>query len=109
VRTPSVIAHWLLALSLLVSQQLALVHAVSHIADARPPTSQHTPQNKQLPAEQSCAQCLAFAQIGSALTGSTLPAQAAGIDDAVNVVPPAGRLGPDIFSAFHPRAPPVRA
>jgi hypothetical protein len=111
-RTRSLIVRWLLALlllvSLLMSQQLAVVHAVSHIADARPHTSQHKQQNKQLPAEQSCAQCLAFAQIDSALTGSALPAQTTGIDVAVSLVPAAGRLGPDSFSAFHSRAPPVR-
>jgi hypothetical protein len=108
VKTRSVIVRWLLALLLLVSQQLAVVHAVSHISDARPHASQHKRQDKQ-PAEQSCAQCLAFAQIDSAINGSTIPAIDTGVAEAVRVVARARRAGTDTFSAFRSRAPPIRA
>jgi len=105
VKTRSVIAHCLLALLLLLSQQLAAVHAVSHIGDART----HSTQEKQLPADQVCAQCLAFASIGSALTGHAPAFVGNGVDDAVDVTMPHDRARPEAFRAFQSRAPPAFA
>ena len=62
------IQHVLLSLLLLLSQQMGVAHAVSHLSDVR----QQTSQNKQLPVEQMCEQCLAYAQIGSALTSAAV-------------------------------------
>jgi hypothetical protein len=105
VKARSVIAHWLLALSLLLSQQLAAVHAVSHIGGALA----HTTQEKQLPADQACAQCLAFASIGSALTGHPLAFAGNGVGDAIDISVPHNRARPDAFRAFQSRAPPAFA
>jgi len=93
----------MLSLLLLLSQQMGIVHAVSHLSDlVRPKTSQH----KQLPIEQTCGQCLAFAQIGSALTSTAvLPLAVAvtsvQIDNAV-----AQYFSPGTIHAFQSRAPP---
>jgi len=105
VKPRSVIAHCLLALLLLISQQLAVMHSVAHVADART----HTTQDKHLPADQACAQCLAFAQIDSTLTGSSLTLHDIGVDDAARVTVPRARFGPISFLASRSRAPPAIA
>jgi hypothetical protein len=105
VKPRSIIANWLLALLLLLSQQLATMHAVSHIADARA----HSTQEKQLPADQACSQCLAFAQIGSALTGHTFTFADNGIDEAVRIAAPPQHARAESFHAFRSRAPPALA
>jgi hypothetical protein len=105
VKPRSIIAHCLLALLLLLSQQLAAMHAVSHIADARA----HSSQEKQLPVDQACAQCLAFAQIGSALTGHAFVFADNSIDDAVRIAAPHQRVRAESFNAFRSRAPPALA
>jgi hypothetical protein len=95
----------LLALLLLGSQQMGFAHAVSHLSD----NSRHTQQNKQLPIEQVCDQCLAFAQIGSALTNLALLVLA----DAAPVSVPLPHVSPVLLPrapcVFHSRAPPVLA
>ncbi len=59
----------LLSLLLLVSQQLASAHAMSHLAAQLDGTVQSSPaESKDLSSafaqDQSCKQCLAFAQLG---------------------------------------------
>ena len=59
----------LLSLLLLVSQQLASAHAMSHVATQPDGTAQSVPaESKDLSSvfaqDQSCMQCLAFAQLG---------------------------------------------
>lgn len=96
------IQHGLLALLLLLSQQMGIAHAVSHLSDA----SHKTSQNKQLPIEQTCGQCLAYAQIGSALTGpSVLPLVQAAPALVIDTVLPQ-HFSPRTVFAFHSRAPP---
>lgn len=71
------IVYALLSLLLVLSQQLGIVHAVSHLSDGR-----HAVQGQQiqqiqergdsavskiLALDQSCEQCLAFAQVASAV------------------------------------------
>ena len=52
----------MLSLLLLMTQQLGLAHGVSHGSD----TGYGAPHGKQLPVDQNCAKCLAFAPVGSA-------------------------------------------
>lgn len=53
----------LLSLVLLGSQHMGWAHALSHLGDGKSSAS----QTKQLPPDSACEQCLAFAQLGSAL------------------------------------------
>ncbi len=62
------IIHVLLALLLLFSQQMRVAHAVSHWGDFQRDSTEH----QQTPAEKICDQCLAFAQIGSAIHSHAL-------------------------------------
>lgn len=93
----------LLALLLLLSQQLGMAHAVSHLSDAQR-TSQH---NKQLPIDQTCSQCLAFAQIGSALTNPPFAFFATSFAGLAPLVALYHRSYGKPFLAFQFRAPPA--
>ncbi|WP_136413858.1 hypothetical protein [Herbaspirillum sp. ST 5-3] len=89
---------------LLLSQQLGITHAISHISSD---TSSSRSRDKELPAELQCVQCLAFASIGSGLTGSPLqldplPAPADTITFVLLVKPL-----PAALRAFDSRAPPL--
>lgn len=57
-------ARIVLSLLLLLSQQLAVAHAVSHLSSER---ASGIARQKQLPPELQCDQCLAFAAIGAAV------------------------------------------
>lgn len=48
---------------LLFTQQIGYAHAISHLSG----TNSSTTKSSQLPVEQACEHCLAFAQLGSAL------------------------------------------
>ncbi len=67
------IVHALLSLLLLLSQQMGIAHGMSHWTGSGPNRAQLSEQGAATPGlalDQVCDQCLAFAQIGSAL-GST--------------------------------------
>lgn len=99
-------AHIAFAFLLLVSQQLGMAHAVSHLSqDSR----SGSVQKKQLPAELQCDQCLAFAAIGAGLTSSppSLPQFLAPRETSVEV--PLAKELPAAPRAFDSRAPPVLA
>ncbi len=92
----------LLGFALLLAQQGAVWHAVSHLREVPAPSQ----QNKQLPHSETCAQCLAFAHIGGAVTSSIPPFV---LPDAAPAQPLAVRL---VFRATHrpqylSRAPPA--
>jgi len=98
-----IVAHLAFACFLLLSQQLGIVHAISHIASD---SSLSESKRKQLPKELQCEQCLAFAAIGSGLTSSPISIAPVFLPSAAPVtalhaylLPPAGRL-------FDSRAPP---
>jgi hypothetical protein len=98
--------HIAFAFLLLLSQQLGVSHAITHLAaDA----DSGSLQKKQLPAEKQCGQCLAFAGLDSGLT-STSPTflQPAGPVDAYAAARFIGPLSAAIL-AFEPRAPPFPA
>ena len=98
--------HIAFAFLLLLSQQLGMSHAITHLsADA----SASSTQKKQLPAERQCEQCLSFAALDSGLTGSPPAFQrpADPIDVDVKVMLAAPR--PANIRAFEARAPPSPA
>lgn len=67
------IAYALLSLLLVLSQQLGITHAISHLSDiGQRSTGQRLERSgnsasKNLALDQQCDQCLAFAQIANAL------------------------------------------
>jgi hypothetical protein len=95
----------LLALVLLLSQQIGHAHGISHLSDK----NQHSQHNKSVPVEQSCDQCLALAQIGSALNGHICSIQAQ-VPVPVRHLPVASSvIVSGSTSAFQSRAPPFLA
>src|SRR4051812_32982613 len=111
--TRTLIIRLLLSLLLLMSQQMGMVHAISHWAGAAQAQGQAQVDGeregdlaKAVAVHASCDKCLAFAQIAGAV--GNLPRGFAGADAAANAVaaaiqrPAAARSIP----AFHSRAPP---
>lgn len=98
---------WLLALSLLFSQQAALAHGYVHCA---PPTLDDTSlaQSDGEQAPETCAACVGAAQLAFAALDTThaLPAAAqAAAPPPACAIPGAGRR---TAPAYQPRAPPSR-
>jgi hypothetical protein len=94
----------LLAFFLLLSQQMGMAHAVSHLSSD--PTS-NASHGKQLPGEMQCGQCHAFASVGSAVPGSSLGLF---VDLSISRVAVDARTGTFrclTIRAFDSRAPPV--
>jgi hypothetical protein len=98
--------HIALAFLLLLSQQLGISHAITHLSTGADAGSL---QKKQLPVEKQCAQCLAFAAVDSGLASSS-PAfiRPAGPEDGYAGMLFTGPL-PAAILAFESRAPPVPA
>ncbi|WP_426210645.1 hypothetical protein [Massilia sp. TWP1-3-3] len=108
----------LLSLLLLVSQQLASTHVLSHLtgqrnnagtaqAQARTQVDADGALKAALAQDQSCNQCLAFAQLAGPLVSS--PAQLDVPQQASFAIAgiPARAAGARIILAFQSRAPPV--
>ena len=104
----------LLSLLLLVSQQLASTHVLSHLTGkhSAPVTAQVKADpdgalKAALAQDQSCNQCLALAQMAGPLVSSPskleVPHQASFAIAGI----PARAAGSRIILAFQPRAPPV--
>jgi hypothetical protein len=131
VKTRRVIFHAFLSLLLLVSQQIGFAHVISHWSDvshvagqltgqpsgaqaqvARPRTTLGAkPASKQSPvqllADQSCEQCLSFAQIGSALGTDAYSFPLGSIDRAVLVASATPFAHLRTIVVFQSRAPPA--
>lgn len=108
----------MLSLLLVLSQQMGIAHALSHWSGngnggARVSSvskgERQVRAGKSLALDQSCEQCLAFAQIGSALdtafhsfpaTRTNATAVAGGVETSFH---------PRTVCVFHSRAPPVLA
>jgi hypothetical protein len=104
----------LLSLLLLLSQQMAIAHAVSHWNGRVAPAAQNQQPGERSLSEafaqdQSCAQCLAFAQIAGAV-GS---APCRFVPPEINSHPVCGRSSQAACArtvcVFQSRAPPVAA
>lgn len=93
------VALWL-SLALLVGQQAAALHALSHATD------QVTHKQDSKPLSSSCDQCSAFSQLSGAVTAS-VPSVAL-IAGAVAILHVARSHGPTVsWLAFRSRAPPA--
>lgn len=99
----------LLSLLLLVSQQMSMSHAVTHLAGSAQARDNEVDGglSKAVADHQSCEKCLAFAQLAGAV--GTLPRAFAGIESAASDVAGAVRQPAAAASipAFHSRAPPA--
>jgi hypothetical protein len=92
-----------LAFLLLLTQQMAFAHAIYHLSGH--PTGNE--KVKQLPAEKVCHQCLAFAQIDTAIQGEApLAALAPAFSENIQRVP-AQCPAAETFCDFQSRAPPA--
>jgi hypothetical protein len=93
----------LLALALLLAQQLALAHAFTHLA---PAAASQGPDHKHPTGDAACAQCLAMAQLGA---GPPVAAPAvAAADAAFEWVALAGATTAAApVAAYQARAPPT--
>jgi hypothetical protein len=99
----------LLSLLLLVSQQMAVSHAMSHWPGAADKAVQagakHAP-SKELAHEAGCAQCFAYAQLASALGSPSylVPLLAVQAFHIASPIPSADCIR--TVCVFQPRAPP---
>lgn len=101
-KTRHIIVRLLLALTLLISQQMAMAHAVSHLSGSHTDSS-----GKQIAADQFCGDCLAAAQLGSAAVDSVAP-NAFDTGPAPAHVPQVAHVFlPGTACAFQSRAPPL--
>jgi hypothetical protein len=101
-KTRHILLRVLLALSLLVSQQMAMAHLVSHLSGSHNESS-----GKQVAGDQYCDDCLSAAQLGSAATNTVIPI----LTDAGPAVAPSLHVA-HLFLAgtacpFQSRAPPL--
>jgi hypothetical protein len=88
---------------LLLSQQLGITHAISHLGAETASSS----YKKQLPTETQCLQCLAYASIGSGLPSSPSLLSALATPPDIFFSAGAEKPLPSAPRAFNPRAPPV--
>jgi hypothetical protein len=98
--------HVAFAFLLLLSQQLGISHAITHLSACANSSSL---QKQKLPAEKQCEQCLSFAALDSGLTSSSSAfLRPAGPVNAYAEVLFIGPLSAAIL-AFESRAPPFSA
>ena len=110
------LCHVLLSLLLLISQQMGFSHALSHAVAASVQLAVQTSDQAaddtggitKLGLDHSCAQCLAFAQIGSAADTRFYSFPLADNDASVAIAYAAAALDCQrIVCGFLSRAPPV--
>lgn len=109
-RLPAI--HLVLVLLLLLSQQMALTHALTHISPPAVSGTQSGAQSRtqsddQLPREMQCMKCFAFASVGSALASSPHAWSADLIPGWIDIPGPATTPLRNAFRAFDSRAPPL--
>jgi hypothetical protein len=104
----------LLSLLLLVSQQMAIAHAVSHWSGrAAPAPVAHKQQpgerslSEAIALDQSCSQCLAFAQIGGMVGSAPFGFVPAEPGTEALCADPGNPAGARTVCAYRSRAPPV--
>lgn len=93
----------LFALLLLAAQQAGWTHGLSHLGKETGSAS----QSKQVPADKLCQQCLAFAQIGSALQSAPLVLLAPPPKDCLTLARAASLAPVRLRCGFQSRAPPL--
>jgi hypothetical protein len=105
------VIHVVLSLLLLLSQQMAISHVMSHWTDGRGTTAQLSPDGSRkvaepLASDKHCQQCLAFAQIASAVGNPPQTLAAIGGADGCTLAPAVAPLCRQAIAAFRARAPP---
>ncbi len=105
------IVYVLLSLLLLLSQQMGISHALTHCSSQRAVVTAGDTRNsapaKSLALDQSCEQCLAFAQIGAALDSGFYSFPIARDNAQAVDITVAPELCQRTICAFRSRAPPV--
>ncbi len=100
----------LLSLLLLVSQQLAVSHAMSHVGSMLAAAAHDDGDNsalaKAIALEQSCHQCLAFAQLAGPLGSSPRSFAALDLVDVARIEGSTDLRCARTVCVFQPRAPP---
>ncbi|WP_229489540.1 hypothetical protein [Pseudoduganella namucuonensis] len=105
----------MLSLLLVLSQQMGITHAVSHLSDIRNGGGQQQRQQLQdrdtsasrtLALDQNCEQCLAFAQIAAALDTPSYTFPVASHAAPVSVVTDTPLACQRTVCVFQSRAPP---
>lgn len=89
---------------LLLSQQLGLAHAISHLSTR---AESGSVQKKSLPPELQCEQCLHFSALGSGLPGAPPALVLHDLTNALAASPEQPVFLPTTTRAFDSRAPPV--
>lgn len=102
---PIRVRHLLLAVLLLVAQQIWMTHAVAHLAAP----AQGTLQDQQAANEHGCGQCLAFAAFGSAVPSPAFAFAVSLAENAAPGLPADGKFTPATVLHFQSRAPPRSA
>jgi hypothetical protein len=101
--------YLVLALGVHLAQQGALIHAVSHLHEfvriGAPSTAAQVSNHDSPDAQEFCLECLAFAQVASAVPGY-MPV-APDSDSLATAIATSGRLAESTFTVvFRARAPP---
>jgi len=92
----------LLVFLLLVTQQMGLAHALSHLSGAR----QGSSQDQHLPGSEHCDQCLAFAATGSGITSHAVVFSPGLFGDVALSKLATWSFSPPANRPFEARAPP---
>jgi hypothetical protein len=101
-KTRHILVRVLLALALLVSQQMAMAHVVSHLSGSHTDSS-----GKQIAADQFCGDCLAAAQLGSSAVNSVAPKAFDGGPAQAHALHVAHEFLAGTACVFQSRAPPL--
>ncbi len=99
------IRHLLFALLLLIAQQLAVVHPLSHLAS---PAQKSAIQEGHEPGALSCDQCLALSPLGAGLGNALAPGLNAPFEHVRNLADMFATFLPAGHRPFDSRAPPSR-
>ncbi|MEO8132542.1 MAG: hypothetical protein ABI831_00985 [Betaproteobacteria bacterium] len=95
----------LMACLLVTIQQIGFAHALSHLGN---PAQRSSRGDQPHPAEKVCIECVAYAQIGAALTGA-VPAAVPPAAHIAVATPPLRSFSPEFIPAFNSQAPPAAA
>lgn len=99
---PRTLTNLLLSCLLVLTQQLGIAHALSHLASPVPKAPRSDTNH---PAEKVCTDCMMFAQLGAALTSS--PVTPVALGPQYEILAASFRVfHPELSLPFHSRAPP---
>jgi len=100
----TLLARALLALVLVLAQQTASLHWLSHSIEATQGKGQHKPGDSL---HDPCDECLALGALGAAATGSDLPVVALPYRHALVALEAPASAPSQLALGFRSRAPPI--